>query len=62
MTKEIQVDETVQLSLTLEGSEWYRNDDIVSVSETGLVTGLKSDTQELQQKDGYTMVISHLQF
>lgn len=54
--KEIQVDETVQLSANVEGVEWStRNDDIVSVSETGLVTGLKSGTARVTaKKDGYT--------
>lgn len=53
--KEIQVDETVQLSANAEGVEWStRNDDIVSVSETGLVTGLKAGVARITaKKDGY---------
>ena len=54
--KELQVGETLQLSTSVEGVAWStKNTDIVSVSETGLVTALKDGSARITaKKDGYT--------
>ena len=54
--KEIQVGETLQLTASVEGVAWStRSTEIVSVSETGLVTALKDGTAKITaKKDGYT--------
>ena len=54
--KEIQVGETLQLTASVEGVTWStRSTEIVSVSETGLVTALKDGTAKITaKKDGYT--------
>ena len=54
--KEIQVDETLQLTASVDGVAWStKNEDIVSVSNTGLVTGLKAGSARITaKKDGYT--------
>ncbi|MBO4703836.1 MAG: Ig-like domain-containing protein [Bacilli bacterium] len=54
--KEIQVGETLQLTASVEGVAWStKSTDIVSVSETGLVTALKDGSARITaKKDGYT--------
>lgn len=53
--KEIQVGETLQLKASVEGVTWStKSTDIVSVSETGLVTALKDGSARISaKKDGY---------
>ena len=53
--KEIQVGETLQLTASVEGVTWStKSTDIVSVSETGLVTALKDGSARISaKKDGY---------
>lgn len=53
--KEIQVGETLQLTASVEGVTWStKSTDIVSVSETGLVTALKDGSARITaKKDGY---------
>ncbi len=53
--KEIQVGETLQLTASVEGVAWStKSTDIVSVSETGLVTALKDGSARITaKKDGY---------
>ena len=53
--KELQVGEKLQLTASVEGVAWStRSTDIVSVSETGLVTALKDGTAKITaKKDGY---------
>lgn len=53
--KEIQVGETLQLTASVEGVTWStKSADIVSVSETGLVTALKDGSARITaKKDGY---------
>lgn len=54
--KEIQVGETLQLTASVDGVEWStKSTDIVSVSNTGLVTALKEGSARITaKKDGYT--------
>ena len=54
--KEIQVGETLQLTASVEGVAWStKSTDIVSVSETGLVTALKDGSARITaKKEGYT--------
>ena len=54
--KEIQVGETLQLTASVEGVTWStKSTDVVSVSETGLVTALKDGSARITaKKDGYT--------
>ena len=53
--KEIQVGETLQLSASVDGVAWStRNTDIVTVSETGLVTAIKDGSARITaKKEGY---------
>ena len=53
--KEIQVGETLQLTASVEGVTWStKSTDIVSVSETGLVTAIKDGSARITaKKDGY---------
>ena len=53
--KEIQVGETLQLKASVEGVTWStKSTDIVSVSETGLVTAIKDGSARITaKKDGY---------
>ena len=53
--KEIQVGETLQLTASVEGVAWStKSTDIVSVSETGLVTAIKDGSARITaKKDGY---------
>lgn len=53
--KEIQVGDTLQLTASVEGVTWStKSTDIVSVSETGLVTALKDGSARISaKKDGY---------
>ena len=53
--KEIQVGETLQLTASVEGVEWTtKNTDIVSVSNTGLVTAIKDGSARITaKKEGY---------
>ncbi len=53
--KEIQVGQTLQLKASVEGVTWStKSTDIVSVSETGLVTALKDGSARITaKKDGY---------
>lgn len=53
--KEIQVGETLQLKASVEGVVWStKSTDIVSVSETGLVTAIKDGSARITaKKDGY---------
>lgn len=53
--KEIQVGETLQLKASVEGVAWStKSTDIVSVSETGLVTAIKEGSARITaKKDGY---------
>ena len=54
--KEIQVGETLQLTASVEGVSWStKNTEIISVSETGLVTAIKDGAARVTaKKDGYT--------
>ena len=53
--KEIQVGETLQLTASVEGVAWStKSTDIVSVSDSGLVTALKAGSARISaKKDGY---------
>ena len=53
--KEIQVGETLQLTASVEGVAWStKSTDIVTVSETGLVTAIKDGSARITaKKDGY---------
>ena len=53
--KEIQVGETLQLSASVEGVSWStKNTDIISVSDSGLVTAIKDGAARVTaKKEGY---------